>query len=55
MANLKIALIGDVMCGDSFHTLGRGVCSALDRYGVDFLPAAIVDCFRRQDMVLFNM
>ncbi len=55
MANLKLALVGDVMCGDSFHSVGRGVSSALDRYGAGFLPTEIVDCFRQQDIVLFNM
>lgn len=55
MAPLKIALIGDVMCGDSFHALGRGVSSALDEHGAGFLPAEITDCLRRQDTVLFNM
>ena len=55
MANLKIALVGDVMCGDSFHALGRGVCSALDEHGADFLPTDLADCLRGHDMVLFNM
>jgi poly-gamma-glutamate synthesis protein (capsule biosynthesis protein) len=55
MANLKIALIGDVMCGDSFHAVGHGVSSALDEYGLDFLPPPIVESFHRKDMVLFNM
>jgi poly-gamma-glutamate synthesis protein (capsule biosynthesis protein) len=55
MTNLKIALIGDVMCGDSFYTLGQGVSSALDRHGAGFLPPEIVSLFRGQDMVLFNM
>lgn len=55
MTSLKIALIGDVMCGDSFYALGHGVGSSLDKHGAEFLRPEIVSLFRGQDMVLFNM
>jgi poly-gamma-glutamate synthesis protein (capsule biosynthesis protein) len=55
MTSLKIALIGDVMCGDSFFALGHGVSAALDRHGAEFLAPEIVSLFRGQDLVLFNM
>lgn len=29
------------MCCDSFYTLGKGVASALDRYGKDFSPTKL--------------
>jgi poly-gamma-glutamate synthesis protein (capsule biosynthesis protein) len=52
---LKIACIGDVMCGDSFYTLGQGVASALDRFGKKFLQDEIVDVFHNHDLVLCNV
>jgi len=55
MSKLKIACIGDVMCGDSFYALGHGVASALDRYGESFLSGEIVDILRGHDLVLCNV
>lgn len=55
MSKLKIACVGDIMCGDSFYALGRGVASSLDRYGRNFLPSEIVDVFSEHDMVLCNI
>ena len=55
MSQLKIACIGDVMCGDSFYALGHGVASALDRYGKEFLPDQILDVLRGYDPVLCNV
>lgn len=55
MSDLKIACIGDVMCGDSFYALGHGVASALERYGKEFLASNIVDVLRDHDLVLCNV
>jgi poly-gamma-glutamate capsule biosynthesis protein CapA/YwtB (metallophosphatase superfamily) len=55
MSQLKIACVGDTMCGDSFNLLGYGVASNLDRYGSDFLPSEIVNIFSSHDIVLCNV
>lgn len=55
MGQLKIACVGDVMCGDSFYALGHGVASVLDRYGEAFLSGEIVDILRSHDLVLCNV
>jgi poly-gamma-glutamate synthesis protein (capsule biosynthesis protein) len=55
MGTLKIACVGDTMCGDSFNLLGCGVASRLDRFGSDFLPPEIVDIFSSHDIVVCNL
>ncbi len=55
MSVLKIACVGDTMCGDSFNLLGCGVASSIDKYGSDFLPADIVNIFSSHDIVLCNV
>lgn len=55
MSELKIACVGDVMCGDSFYALGHGVASSLDKYRNDFLPREIVDFLCEHDVVLCNI
>jgi poly-gamma-glutamate synthesis protein (capsule biosynthesis protein) len=52
---LKIALVGDIMCGDSFSLMGKGTATMIDRYGSRFLSAEIVDFFHAHDMVLGNI
>lgn len=52
---VKLAFVGDVMCGDSFSLMGRGVASMLERYGVDFLPDETTCLLRRHDLVLGNI
>lgn len=52
---LKIAFVGDIMCGDSFSLMGKGAATMIDRYGAEFLPAAIVDTFKAHDMVMGNI
>lgn len=54
MKEIKIACVGDIMCGDSFYSLGVGVASSLDKYGKDFLPSEIVDFLSKHDIVLCN-
>lgn len=56
MANrIKIACVGDIMCGDSFYAMGHGVASSLDKYGNRFLPSEIVDILSGHDVVLGNV
>ena len=54
MSTIRVACIGDVMCGDQFMKLGRGAGSNIDKYGPDFLPPEIVTLFRAHDAVLCN-
>jgi poly-gamma-glutamate synthesis protein (capsule biosynthesis protein) len=55
MSQLKIACVGDTMCGDSFNLLGYGTASSLDKYGSDFLSPEIVNIFSSHDIVLCNV
>jgi len=55
MSKLKIACVGDVMCGDSFYALGRGVASSLKKHGKRFLRPEIVNYLSRHDIVLCNV
>lgn len=55
MSNIRIACVGDIMCGDSFYNLGAGVASCLERYGASFLRKEIVDFLCEHDAVLGNV
>lgn len=55
MAEIKIAFVGDIMCGESFYAMGCGVATSLDKYGKDFLPADIVSFLRGHDVVFGNI
>lgn len=55
MNQLKIACIGDIMCGESFYALGQGVASSLGKYGKHFLRPEIVNYFSSHDLVLCNV
>jgi poly-gamma-glutamate synthesis protein (capsule biosynthesis protein) len=56
MANkIKIACVGDIMCGDSFYAIGHGVASSLDKYGNKFLPSEILDILSGHDVILGNV
>lgn len=55
MSQIRIACVGDVMCGDSFYALGQGVASSLGKYGDDFLPTEVVEVLSEHDMVLCNI
>lgn len=52
---VKLAFVGDVMCGDSFSLLGRGAASMIERYGDDFVPEATARLLRSHDLVLGNI
>jgi poly-gamma-glutamate synthesis protein (capsule biosynthesis protein) len=55
MNTIKIACVGDIMCGDSFYAIGRGVASSLRKYGQDFLQPEIVRFLSTHDLVLCNL
>lgn len=55
MSELKIACVGDTMCGDSFSQMGWGVASSLDVYKGGFLPPEIVNVFSAHDLVFCNL
>ena len=52
---IKLAFVGDVMCGDSFSLIGKGTATMIDRYGIDFLPEEIVGVLKSHDMVMGNI
>lgn len=52
---VKIACVGDVMCGDSFFSIGTGGGSQLDRCGEEFLSPEITDFLKQHDIVLCNL
>ncbi|MHC4326650.1 MAG: CapA family protein [Planctomycetota bacterium] len=52
---IKIACVGDIMCGDSFYAIGHGVDSSLKEQKEDFLPAEIADFLCSHDLVLGNI
>ena len=53
--DIKLAFVGDVMCGDFFSLIGRGTASMIDRYGKDFLSDEIVAVLKSHDMVMGNI
>ncbi|MBE0535427.1 MAG: CapA family protein [Phycisphaerae bacterium] len=55
MSTIRIACLGDIMCGDSFYNAGSGVASSLAHYGRDFLRPDIVDYLRGHDLVMGNV
>jgi poly-gamma-glutamate synthesis protein (capsule biosynthesis protein) len=55
MDNIRIACVGDIMCGDSFSRIGMGVTRSLDKYGRGFVPPDIIDIFKRHNLVLCNL
>ena len=55
MSEIKIACVGDVMCGDSFSQIGMGAAHGLDEYRSEFVPSDIVDIFHGHDLVLCNL
>jgi len=55
VSEIKIACVGDVMCGDSFSQIGMGTSHSLDKHRSEFVPSDIVDIFRKHDIVLCNL
>jgi poly-gamma-glutamate synthesis protein (capsule biosynthesis protein) len=55
MNRCKLAFVGDLMCGDSFYTLGSGIASQIDRLGRRFLSDDIVNCLSSHDIVFCNL
>jgi poly-gamma-glutamate synthesis protein (capsule biosynthesis protein) len=55
MSTIRIACLGDIMCGDSFYNAGCGVASSLGKYGRDFLRPEIVRFLDGHDVVVGNV
>ncbi len=55
MSTLRIACLGDIMCGDSFYNAGSGVASSIQKYGRNFLRSDIVDFLAGHDIVVGNV
>ena len=55
MSVIKIACVGDVMCGDHYTKPGWGIASNIDEYGVSFLPENIQELFKSHDIVVANI
>jgi len=52
---VRLAFVGDIMCGDSFSLMGRGTATMIDRYGSDFLDGGIADCLGAHDLAAGNV
>jgi len=52
---IKIACVGDIMCGDSFYAVGHGVGSSMEKQKEAFLRPEIADFLRSHDLVLGNI
>ncbi len=55
MRTVRIACLGDVMCGESFYCMGNGVGTSLARYGRDFLNSEVADYIRSHDAAMCNI
>jgi len=55
MSHIKMAFVGDIMCGDSFYSIGHGVASSIEKYGNDFMSPEIVNFLSSHDIVLGNI
>jgi poly-gamma-glutamate synthesis protein (capsule biosynthesis protein) len=52
---VRVACVGDVMCGDQFTRIGWGAGSSIDTYGRGFVPDEITAVFHAHDVVLCNV
>lgn len=55
MAFIRIAAVGDIMCGESFYQHGRGPRTHIDRLGAAFLDESLVRFLKSHDLVLGNV
>ena len=55
MRDIKIACVGDIMCGDSFYSIGNGVAASLKKYGNQFLKKEMTQYLRSHHIVLANL
>lgn len=55
MRDIKIACVGDIMCGDSFYSIGNGVAASLKKYGNQFLTKEMTQCLHGHHIVLANL
>ena len=55
MSEVRIACVGDIMCGEWFSKVGWGVSTALKKHGRAFLAQDVADVLRSHDLVLGNI
>lgn len=55
MSDVRIACVGDIMCGDSFYAVGRGVAASLKKWENRFLDEEIVDYLKGHDICMCNV
>jgi len=53
--NVRLAFVGDIMCGDSFSLIGKGTATMIDKYGSNFLTGEILSLLKSHDMVMGNI
>lgn len=55
MSNVRIAAVGDVMCGESFYRYRCGPRSHIECLGPDFMPRAVQELLHAHDIVFGNV
>jgi len=55
MGRIRIAAVGDVMCGETFYQYRRGPRTHMDELGVQFLDDEVVSFLKSHDFVLGNV
>lgn len=55
MRKIKIACVGDIMCGESFYALQQGPATSLRQYGSDFMPQAVSEYINAHDISMCNI
>ncbi len=55
MSVAKVALVGDIMCGESYYAINSGVAASLDKYRERFLPEDVQDYLKQHDLVIGNV
>lgn len=56
MSNLvRVAAVGDVMLGDAFYHIGKGVRSVIRKRGNDFIFAGVRQVLKSHDVVMGNL
>lgn len=53
--SIRLAFVGDIMCGDSYSLAGRGTAAMIDKYGKRFLDQQIVQVLHGHDLVMGNI
>jgi len=55
MAKIRVAAVGDLMCGESFHRFGRGPRTGIARLGAEFVDPRVTSILHDHDLVFGNV